>query len=137
MNTILLIEDNPDHVELTLRAAHKANIPAEIVVTGSGPEALDYLAKQKAQELPRFILLDLCLPGMSGLDVLKHIRADKPTHYLPVVILTTSNEKSDELQGYDLGANSYICKPVDFKRFSHVIQQLGEYWLEINESPAV
>lgn len=135
MHTILLVEDNPDHVELTLRAMRKVALPAKVVVVNDGPEALEYLAMCKQHEMPCFTLLDLGLPGMDGLEVLKRIRSDKRTHYLPVVILTTSQEKSDELQGYDLGANSYVCKPVDYALFLELIRKLGEYWLDLNRSP--
>ena len=135
MHTILLVEDNPDHVELTLRAMRKVAIPAEVIVARDGIEALAYLATRKPHELPCFTLLDLGLPGMDGLEVLKQIRADQHTHYLPVVILTTSQEKKDELQGYDLGANSYVCKPVDYTVFLEFIRKLGEYWLNLNQAP--
>ena len=135
MHTILLVEDNLDHVELTLRAIRKVELPVEVFVAHDGAEALAYLSVCKQHEMPCFTLLDLDLPGIDGLEVLKRIREDQHTHYLPVVILTTSQEKNDELQGYDLGANSYVCKPVDYSLFLDCIKKLGEYWLSLNQSP--
>ena len=138
---ILLVEDNPDDVALTLRAMEKNNIRNEIVVVGDGPEALDFLfatgshAGRDQQHLPEFIMLDLKLPKINGLEVLKRIRADEHTALLPVVIFTSSKEEKDLLDGYSLGANSYIHKPVEFEEFAEVVRQLGLYWLILNEPP--
>jgi CheY-like chemotaxis protein len=137
--TILLVEDNPSDIGLTRRALEKSHIANELVVVEDGQEALDYLfgtaslAGSKANELPALILLDLKLPKLDGLQVLRRIRADERTSRLPVVILTTSNEEQDIAQSYDLGANSYIRKPVDFKQFVEAVQHLGLYWLVLNE----
>lgn len=136
---ILLVEDNPSDVGLTQRALAKSHIANELVVAEDGQEALDYLfgagahAGRDVSELPALVLLDLKLPRVNGLEVLRRIRADPRTSRLPVVILTTSNEERDVAQGYDLGANSYVRKPVDFQQFSHAVEQLGLYWLLINE----
>jgi two-component system response regulator len=138
---ILLVEDNPDDEELTLRALEKNKIRNEVVVARDGAEALDYLFGRRAHEgrntsvLPQLVLLDLNLPKVDGLDVLRAIRADERTKRLPVVILTSSKEESDVLRGYDLGANSYVCKPVDFTAFAEAVRQLGLYWLVLNEQP--
>jgi CheY-like chemotaxis protein len=139
--TILLVEDNPDDVALTLRALKKNNISNEVVIARDGVEAIDYLFGQGAwagrdmEQRPILILLDLKLPKVDGLEVLKRLRADERTRLLPVVILTSSNEESDLINGYALGANSYIRKPVDFNRFSEAVRQLGLYWLLWNEPP--
>jgi two-component system response regulator len=136
---ILLVEDNPSDVGLTRRALEKSHIANELVVAEDGQEALDYLlggaplAGSKMTELPALILLDLKLPKVDGLQVLRQIRADDVTSHLPVVILTTSNEEMDITQSYNLGANSYIRKPVDFKQFVEAVQHLGLYWLVLNE----
>jgi two-component system response regulator len=136
---ILLVEDNPSDVGLTRRALEKSHIANELVVAEDGQEALDYLlggaplAGSKMTELPALILLDLKLPKVDGLQVLRQIRADDGTSHLPVVILTTSNEEMDITQSYNLGANSYIRKPVDFKQFVEAVQHLGLYWLVLNE----
>jgi CheY-like chemotaxis protein len=138
---ILLVEDNPDDVELTLRALEKNNLTNELVVTRDGAEALDYLfgagayAERDTTVMPTVILLDLKLPKMDGLEVLKRLRADDRTRLLPVVILTSSNEEKDLVQGYSLGANSYVRKPVDFAQFANAVRQLGLYWLLLNEPP--
>ncbi|MEW5957486.1 MAG: response regulator [Chloroflexota bacterium] len=138
---VLLVEDNPDDVELTLRAFRKNNLLNQVVVAQDGVEALDYLfgsgayAGRDPGELPQLVLLDLNLPRIGGLEVLRRIRADERTKLLPVVILTTSKEEQDRLQSYLLHANSYIRKPVDFGQFSQAIQQLGLYWLVLNEAP--
>jgi two-component system response regulator len=138
---ILLVEDNPDDEALTLRALKKNNVRNEVVVARDGVEALDYLfatgkyAGRDASKTPQFILLDLKLPKLDGLEVLRRLRADARTKLLPVVILTTSNEEKDRLEGYGLGANSYIRKPVDFDQFMEAVRQLGLYWLILNEVP--
>jgi CheY-like chemotaxis protein len=138
---LLLVEDNPSDVALTERAFKKAHIANEMVVAQDGQEALDYLWGAGAHQgrdgadLPALVLLDLKLPKVSGLDVLRQIRADARTRRLPVVILTTSKEEQDVAAGYDLGANSYIRKPVDFHQFAAAIEQLGLYWLILNEAP--
>ncbi len=129
---ILLVEDNPDDVLLTKRAFMKANILNEVVVARDGVEALEYLHGEK-RIVPVLILRDLKLPRMGGLEVLERLRADAGTRLLPVVILTSSKEESDVVSGYSLGANSYIRKPVDFNQFAGAMQQLGLYWLALNE----
>lgn len=139
--TILLVEDNPDDEALTLRALKRNNILNEVVVARDGAEALDYLFAQgaysgrDASDLPEVVLLDLKLPKIDGLDVLRRIRGETLTRRLAVVILTSSNEERDIISGYDLGANSYIRKPVDFNQFMEAVRQLGIYWLVLNVSP--
>jgi two-component system, response regulator len=136
---ILLVEDNAKDEALTLRALKKANIGNHVVVVRDGVEAIDYLLGAAADgshnELPQLILLDLKLPRIDGHEVLRRIRADERTRLLPVVILTTSVEDKDRLQGYRLGANSYVRKPVDFVEFAQAVVQLGLYWLVLNEQP--
>ena len=138
---ILLVEDNPDDVALTLRAFKKNNIANEVVVASDGVEALDYLfatsayAGRDTSIMPQVILLDLKLPKLDGMEVLRHLRAHNRTKLLPVVILTSSKEEQDIIDGYNLGANSYVRKPVDFGQFSEAIRQLGLYWLVLNEAP--
>jgi two-component system response regulator len=138
---ILLVEDNPDDETLTLRALKKNNIMNDVVVARDGVEALDYLFASGAYQgrdvavLPEVVLLDLKLPKVDGLEVLRRIRADRRTKLLPVVILTSSNEDQDRITGYDLGANSYIRKPVDFNQFIEAVRELGLYWLVLNEGP--
>lgn len=138
---ILLVEDNPDDEALTLRALKKNNIMNEVVVTRDGAEALDYLflrgahAGRDPHQLPALTLLDLKLPKVDGLDVLKQIRANPATQLMPVVILTSSKEEQDLINGYRLGANSYIRKPVDFGQFMEAVRSLGLYWLVLNEAP--
>lgn len=138
---ILLIEDNPSDVDLTRRALDKSHIANELVVAEDGESALDYLwgagshAGRDVSDLPALALLDLNLPRIPGLEVLRRIRADPRSRRLPVVILTSSKEEQDIAAGYDLGVNSYIQKPVDFKQFAHCVEQLGLYWLVLNEPP--
>jgi two-component system response regulator len=136
---ILLVEDNPKDEALTLRALKKANIGNRVVVARDGVEAIEYLlgagADGAGRELPQLILLDLKLPKIDGHEVLRRIRSDERTRLLPVVILTTSVEDKDRLQGYRLGANSYVRKPVDFVEFAQAVVQLGLYWLVLNEKP--
>jgi CheY-like chemotaxis protein len=139
--TILLIEDNPSDIELTRRALDRSRVSNELVVVQDGQEALDYLfgsgpyAGRDAAALPGVALLDLKLPKVPGLEVLRAIRNDPRTRRLPIVILTSSNEEQDVSCCYDLGVNSYIQKPVDFERFAEAIRTLGLYWLNLNEPP--
>lgn len=138
---ILLVEDNPDDVALTLRSFKRSNLKNEIVVVRDGVEALDFLFSRGAYDdrdplqLPAVVLLDLKLPKLNGLQVLEQIRADERTKTLPVVILTSSSEEEDILGSYRRGANSFVRKPVDFGHFADAIQQLGLYWLLLNEAP--
>jgi two-component system, response regulator len=138
---ILLVEDNPDDEALTLRAFDKNNITNDVVVVRDGAEALEWLfaegeyADRDATDHPEVVLLDLKLPKVDGLEVLRRIREHELTKLLPVIILTTSEEESDRLAGYSLGANSYIRKPVDFSQFIEAVRQLGLYWLVLNEPP--
>lgn len=138
---ILLVEDNPDDVELTLRAFKKNAILNDIAVARDGAEALDYFfgprgcAVEEHNDLPAVVLLDLKLPKVDGIEVLRRIRADERTKFIPVVILTSSKDQKDVLNGYKLGCNSYIRKPVDFSQFIEAARQLGLYWLVLNELP--
>jgi len=135
---ILLVEDSPDDEVLTIRALKKNKLLNKVFVAHDGAEALAFLFgddASRAECLPELILLDLNLPKINGLDVLRRIRADERTKLLPVVILTTSDEERDRVESYQLGANSYIRKPVDFEQFSHAVQQLGIYWLVLNLGP--
>jgi len=138
---ILLVEDNPDDEALTVRALTKNNIANNLTVVRDGVEALDFLfcrgayAERNPQEFPEVILLDLKLPKVDGLEVLRQIRANERTSLLPVVVLTSSKEDQDLVKSYSLGANSYIRKPVDFSQFVEAIRQLGMYWLVLNEPP--
>lgn len=138
---ILLVEDNPDDVKLTLKALERATITNRVDVVADGIEALEYLngtgrfADRDRRIMPQVVLLDLKMPGLDGIEVLQRIRADKKTRLLPVVILTTSNEEKDMVEAYGLGANSYIQKPVDFKQFAQAVEQLGFYWLVLNSVP--
>ncbi|MHB1514357.1 MAG: response regulator [Acidiferrobacteraceae bacterium] len=139
--TILLVEDNLDDEDLTLRAFRKHNIGNDVVVARDGEQALEYLfgtgrwAGRNPSDLPQLVLLDLKLPKIDGLDVLKRIREHKETKLLPVVILTSSREERDIVSGYRFGANSYVRKPVNFDEFIEAARQLGLYWLLLNESP--
>lgn len=140
---MLLVEDNVDDEKLTLRALKKNNIRNEIVVAHDGVEALDYLfatgthSGRDLSIMPPVVLLDLKLPRIDGLEVLRRVRADGRTRLLPVVILTSSNEEEDRINGYGLGANSYVRKPVDFNQFVEAVRQLGLYWLILNEPAPV
>jgi two-component system response regulator len=139
MNEILLVEDNPDDVELTLRAFRKSNVANEVIIVRDGVEALDYLfatgqyAGRDPNALPQVVLLDLQLPRVGGLEVLQRVRSHPKTKLLPVVILTSSTEERDLMSGYSLGANSYVRKPVDFEQFADSVKQLGLYWLLLNQ----
>ena len=138
---ILLVEDNPDDVALTMLAFKKSNILNEVVVAKDGVEALEYLfgtGKYEGRDMnikPQLILLDLKMPKMDGLEVLQRMRSDERTKLLPVVVLTTSSEDKDRIESYKLGANSYIRKPVDFIQFAEAVRQLGLYWIVMNEAP--
>ena len=138
---ILLVEDNPNDVVLTLRAFEKSRFVSEIVVVQNGEEALDYLfatgshAGRDATIMPDVVFLDLKLPGVDGIETLRRLRADPRTRRLPVVILSSSKEEADLISTYDLGANSFVRKPVDFDQFISAAQQLGLYWLILNEAP--
>ena len=140
-NLILLVEDNPDDELLTIRALNKSGVINHIDVARDGAEALDYLfgagaySGKDANNKPAVILLDLKLPKVDGLEVLKRIRADERTKLIPVVVLTTSYEEKDKIDSYRLGANSYVRKPVDFVQFSEAVRQLGLYWRLVNEAP--
>ena len=139
--TILLIEDNPDDVELTLHAFQKNHMANDIVVATDGAEGLDYLfgtgkyAGRDAEEPPALILLDLQLPKIGGLEVLRKVREDERTKRIPVVIMTTSDEEEDIVNGYNGGANSYLRKPVDFAEFMNAVKQLEMYWMVLNTPP--
>jgi two-component system response regulator len=140
---ILLVEDNPDDVELTRRVLRDGHIANEVVVASDGVEALDYLFGQSGHagrdlsQQPAVVLLDLKLPRLDGLDVLRRLRADQRTRLLPVVVLTSSKEESDLIESYSLGANSYIRKPVQSEEFAKAVNALGLYWLLLNEVPPV
>lgn len=140
---ILLVEDNPSDEELTLLALRGSNIANRVVVVRDGAAALDYLfgtgefSERDVSDVPQLILLDLNLPKLSGLDVLREIRADERTSLIPTVILTSSKEEQDLLAGYQLHANSYIVKPVDFDQFAEAVKHLGMYWLVTNEAPPI
>jgi CheY-like chemotaxis protein len=138
---VLLVEDNPRDAELTLRALNKRNLANNVVHVKDGQEALDWLfatgeyAGRDVNNWPKVMLLDLKLPKVDGLDVLRAVRADERTKFLPVVVLTSSREESDLIAGYQLGVNSYIVKPVDFENFSAAVAETGHYWLVVNERP--
>jgi two-component system response regulator len=137
--TILLVEDNPDDEEFTLRSLRRAHVRNEIVVARDGSEALDYLfgqglhAGRDLAAMPAVVLLDLKLPKLSGIEVLRRIRADAQTRFIPVVVLTSSNEEEDMLDSYESGANSYVRKPVEFGAFADAVARLGAYWMLLNE----
>lgn len=139
--TILLVEDSPDDVDLTMRALDKNNISNRIVVCPDGAAALEYLhgrdpdGEHYTNPLPQVVLLDLKLPKVDGLEVLKKVRAHKRTVLLPIVVLTSSKEEKDMVESYSLGANSYVRKPVSFEEFLEAVRQLGLYWLLLNQSP--
>lgn len=138
---ILLVEDNPNDVELALRALRTSRVSNRVVVVNDGAEALDYLfgtgkhAQRDASQVPKLVLLDLKLPKVDGLEVLAKVKSDPRTQAIPVVMLTTSHEERDIVESYRLGVNSYIVKPVDFEQFTKAVQQLGLYWLLMNETP--
>ncbi len=138
--TILLVEDNPDDEELTLMAFEQSKIVNKVVVVRDGAEALDYLfgtgrhINRDLSNMPAVVLLDLKLPKIDGLEVLRRLRADQRTIFIPVVVLTTSNEEQDLINSYKLGCNSYVRKPVDFTEFINAARQLGLYWLGLNEA---
>ncbi len=138
---ILLVEDNPNDEELTLRALRKANIANEVAIARDGQEAIDFLfgtgkyAGREPPAMPAVVLLDLKLPKLNGIDVLNRIRADPRTKLIPVVVLTSSSEDEDMLRSYQSGANSYVRKPIEFAAFAHAVTQLGMYWILINQTP--
>ena len=140
---ILLVEDNPNDVELALHALQKNNLSNRIHVARDGAEALDFIfgtgpyAGRSVNEVPKVILLDLKLPKVDGLEVLQRIKADSRTRVIPVVVLTSSREESDIVASYHLGVNSYIVKPIDFQQFTEAVRQLGLYWLLLNQPPRV
>jgi two-component system, response regulator len=136
---ILLVEDNPDDLEMALRAFRKANLPNRIHVARDGAEALDFIfcqgphAGRKIENAPKVVFLDLKLPKIDGLEVLKRMKGDPRTMIIPVVVLTSSREQKDVVESYHLGVNSYIVKPVNFERFLAAVQELGKYWLQLNQ----
>jgi two-component system, response regulator len=138
---VLLVEDNPDDEELTLRALRKANVANEIVVARDGNEALEFLfgegrhAGRDPTVMPAVVLLDLKLPKLNGIDVLGRVRADPRTRLVPIVVLTSSSEDEDMLRSYRTGANSFVRKPVEFGAFANAVTQLGAYWMLLNETP--
>jgi len=138
---ILLVEDNPSDAELTIRALKKSNIVNRLVHLKDGEEALEYLfatgkfSDRNVSELPKVILLDLKMPKVGGLEVLKQIKSDSRTSMIPVVVLTSSNEDRDVVEGYKLGVNSYIVKPVEFENFAKTVSEIGMYWLLVNQPP--
>lgn len=140
-NTILLVEDNADDEILALRALRSCEYVQEVVVVRDGAEALDYLfgggqyGERDTREQPRLILLDMKLPKLNGLDVLRRVRQDPRTRYHPVVLMTSSRQETDIIAGYSLGANSYVQKPVNFDEFAEVIHDLAKYWIQVNRTP--
>jgi CheY-like chemotaxis protein len=138
LRPVLLVEDNPDDEELTIRGLERANLQNPVKVARDGQDALDYLFgtdEQDPEPVPAVVVLDVHLPRVSGLEVLRRIRAHERTRRLPVVILTSSREDQDLTDGHDLGANSYVCKPIQFDQFATAVAQLGVYWVLINEQP--
>jgi CheY-like chemotaxis protein len=139
---ILLVEDNPDDIELTTRTLEKHNIVNRIQVVRDGAEALDFIfctgayASRSAEDTPRLLLLDLKMPKVDGLEVLRRVKSDPRTRTIPVVVLTSSKEERDIVESYRLGVNSYVSKPVDFEQFSDAVRQLGLYWMLFNQPPA-
>ena len=139
--TILLVEDNPDDEILTVRELQKQHIVNEIIAVRDGVEALEYLfgtgqyARRDVRNLPTVVLLDLKLPKLDGLEVLRRVRADDRTKHIPVVVLTSSDDQRDVVESYRLGANSYVCKPVNFDQFQEAVRHLQFYWLRLNEPP--
>ena len=140
---ILLVEDNPEDLELTMRALRKGNAANSLHVARDGAEALEFIfcegahAARRIEETPKLILLDLKLPKVDGLEVLKRIKGDSRTKAIPVVVLTSSKEQSDVVESYQIGVNSYLVKPVNFQDFVHAVQQLGIYWLLLNQPPTL
>jgi CheY-like chemotaxis protein len=140
---ILIVEDNPDDLALALRALRKANLTNHIQVARDGAEALEFIfcegshSGRNIENGPRVVLLDLKLPKVDGLEVLRRVKGDPRTKYIPIVVLTSSKEQNDIVESYRLGVNSYIVKPVNFERFAEAVQQLGMYWLLVNQPPAV
>ena len=140
---ILLAEDNPNDVELTLHALRKHHLANRIQVVRDGAEALEFLfatgayAGRNIKDIPKVVLLDLKLPKVDGLEVLRRVKGDPRTRMIPIVILTSSREERDLVEGYKLGANSYIVKPVDFEQFTEAVRQLGLYWMLLNQPPAL
>lgn len=140
-DTILLVEDNPDEAELALRGFAKMDQKYDVQLARNGEEALDFLFSRGAhvgrppERKPRLIILDISLPGINGFGVVRQLRTHAEYRHTPVVILTTSDEQSDILKSYDLGANSYLCKPVDFESFADILEQVSQYWLETNAAP--
>ena len=134
---ILLVEDNPNDIELTLHVLHKHHLTNQIHVVRDGVEALEFLLGTSPEANPRVVLLDLKLPKVNGLEVLRRLKADAHTCMIPVVVLTSSREERDIVESYQLGVNSYIVKPVDFEQFTESIRQLGLYWLLLNQHPAL
>jgi len=138
---ILLVEDNPSDAELTIRALKKSNIVNRLVHLKDGEEALEYIfatgrySERTIAEIPKVILLDLKMPKVGGLEVLKQIKSDSRTSMIPVVVLTSSNEDRDVVEGYKLGVNSYIVKPVEFENFAKTVSEIGMYWLLVNQPP--
>lgn len=137
---ILLVEDNPNDAELTMRALKKGGLANRLIWARSGEQALDYLFRkgeyaQRDEVSPKLVLLDLKMPGMDGIDVLRAIKGDDRTRRIPIVVMTSSQEERDIDQSYDLGVNSYVVKPVDFSSVTDVVRQAGYYWLAINRTP--
>jgi CheY-like chemotaxis protein len=136
---ILLVEDNPDDVELTTRALKKMNLANRLYVVRDGAEALDFIygegkyQERSVKNLPRLILLDLKLPKINGIEVLRKVKSDERTKYMPVVVLTSSSEERDMVDSYHLGANSYIVKPVEFEKFANAVSEVGYYWMVLNK----